>query len=183
LNAPRESRTLIAVGKVIKAFGLRGDVVIVPLTDSIARFKKLKEVFVGKTEDTVRTATVAAVTIEPRGVRLRLAGVADRTAAEKLAGAFLYVEEKDAIRLPKGTYFTHDIIGLQVRDEEGNLLGRVSDVLKYPANDVYVIARPGSEILIPAVKEFIRRIDLTTQTMVVKLIEGMLDDEIPPQDE
>lgn len=169
------ARSLIAIGKIIKAHGIRGDLVILPMTNNPARFKKLKNVFVGATQSSVRETSVSDVAVESRGVRLRLDVASDRTAAELLVGCLLFVDEKDAIRLPKGTYFVHDIIGLNAVDETGATIGVVKDVLKYPANDVYVLDKDGKEILLPAVKEFIRRIDLASGTMHVKLIEGMLD--------
>ena len=93
--------------------------------------------------------------------------------AEKMVGSLLFVDEKDAIRLPKGTFFIHDVVGLKVVDEEENFVGIVKDVLKYPANDVYVIENEGKELLLPAVKEFVKKIDPAAKTMTVHLIEGM----------
>lgn len=152
---------------------MQGDVVIQGLTDNLARFKKLKRVFVGGNEvDSVET-TISHVTVESRGVRLGFDGVTDRTAAEKLVGSLLFVQEKDAIHLPKGTFFVHDVVGLKVVDMNGNFVGIVKDVLKYPANDVYVIEKEGKELLLPAVKEFVKKIDPAANTMRVHLIEGM----------
>lgn len=170
-------RTLVAIGKVVKPLGIRGDVVILPMTGNLARFKKLKSVFVGRNDADTIEVTVGSVVVERRGVRLRLGAASDRTAAEKLVGSLLFVHEKDAIRLPKDTFFVHDIVGLNVIDEDGEPVGIVKDVLKYPANDVYVIENKGNEVLLPAVKEFIRKIDIETKTMRVKLIGGMFDDE------
>ncbi|MDL1892355.1 16S rRNA processing protein RimM, partial [Sphingobacteriales bacterium CHB3] len=80
------------------------------------------------------------------------------------------------VRLPKGSYFIHNIIGLRVIGENDEAIGVVKDVLKYPANDVYVVERYGNEVLLPAVKEFIKKIDMESGTMTVRLIEGMLDE-------
>ena len=168
-------RSLVAIGKVVKAFGIRGDVVILPMTDNVARFKKLKRVFVGANSSIAVEMPIQAMKIEQRGVRLQFADVADRTAAEELVGSLLFVDEKDAVHPPKGTFFIHDIVGLNVIDDSGASIGVVKDVLKYPANDVYVIESNGKELLLPAVKEFIKKIDLEAKTIRVKLIEGMFD--------
>ena len=179
------NRTLLAIGTVVKAFGLHGDVVILPMTEQPARFKKLKSVFVGRTAEQSGEVRVTHVAVEKRGVRLRLENIADRTSAEKLVGAVLFVDEKNAIRPSRGSYFVHDVVGLKVVDEEGNAIGVVSDVLKFPANDVYVVEYDGKEVLLPAVKEFIRKIELETKTMSVRLIEGMLGetgDEVDDHD-
>ncbi len=152
---------------------MQGDVVIQGLTDNLARFKKLKRVFVGRSEADVVEKNILHLAVDLRGVRLGFEGVSDRTAAEKMVGCLLFVDEKDAIRLPKGTFFIHDVVGLKVVDEEENFVGIVKDVLKYPANDVYVIENEGKELLLPAVKEFVKKIDPAAKTMTVHLIEGM----------
>lgn len=170
------SRTLLAVGKIVKPFGIRGELVVLPMTSSPARFRKLKQVLVGPTDARVAEYGILSARVEPRGVRITLRGITDRTTAEKLVGSLLFVDEKDAVRLPKGTYFIHNIIGLRVIGENGEAIGVVKDVLKYPANDVYVVKRNGNEVLLPAVKEFIKKIDMESRTMKVRLIEGMLDD-------
>lgn len=153
---------------------------VLPLTSNPSRFKKLKRVLVGADDSAVTEGTILSAKVEPRGVRVLLQGITDRSAAEKLVGFFLFVEEKDAVRLPKGTYFIHDLIGLLVVDEEGSAIGVVRDVLKYPANDVYVVEREGREVMLPAVKEFIKKIDMESRTMKVRLIEGMLH-ELPEE--
>lgn len=169
------SRTRYAIGTVVKAFGIRGDVVISPLTNDVQRFKKLKRVFIGKDEATAIETIVTHTVVEQRGVRIRLAVAQERTRAEKLVGNILFVDEHDAVQPPAGSYFVHDVIGLCVLDDEGALLGTITDVLKLPANDIYVVDMNGKELLLPAVKEFIKEIDLQAKTMRVKLIEGMTE--------
>ena len=112
--------------------------------------------------------------VSGRGVRLKLAGIDDRDAADRARGKILFVDEAHRAKLAKGQYFVHDVLGLAVREEGGSDLGTVADVLRYPASDVYVIRGDRGEILIPAVKEFIRSVDLETRTMTVRLIEGMV---------
>ena len=166
---------LYAVGKIVKAHGIKGDVVVQPMTGSVKRFLKLKHAFLGKTATSAREVTVERVHVQERGVRLKLAGIDDRTSAEELRGEVLFVDKQERLRLPHGTYFVHDVIGLQVVDEEGKPLGIVKDVLPLPAHDVYVIDVEGRDIMVPAVKEFIRKIDMNRRTMEVRLIEGMAE--------
>ncbi len=168
--------SLIAIGKVVKAFGIRGELVVTPLTKSGNRFKGLRNIFVGSGDADARKFEVAAVRVEPRGARVLLATIDDRTSAEKLVGLLVFVDRKAAVRLPKGTFFVHDLIGIGVVDENGNAIGSVKEVLKYPAHDVYVVDHTGSDLMIPAVKEFITKIDVGAKIMHVKLIDGMLND-------
>ncbi len=145
------------------------------MTDDIRRFSKLKRVFVGRDEARARETQITNVTIEHRGVRVRLGSATDRTAAESFIGSIIFVHEKDAISPPKGAFFIHDLIGLNVVDEDGADIGVLKDVLKHSAHDVYVVERDGKEILLPAVKEFITKIDIEAKTMRVKLIDGMIE--------
>ncbi len=168
-----EQKNLFAIGKIAKPIGVRGDVVVQGMTDNLARFKKLKRVHVGRSETVAIERSITHLAIDARGVRLGFESITDRTAAEKIVGSLLFVDEKDAIRLPEGTFFIHDIVGLNVADEDGNVVGVVKDVLRYPANDVYVIQHDGKELLLPAVKEFVKKIDPAAKTMIVHLIEGM----------
>ena len=168
-----QDQELLAIGVVVKAFGIRGEVVVEPLTDTPARFRKLRAVLVGPGAGATRVMKIAEMAVERRGVRLRFAEITDRDAAEHLTGEYLFVEPSQRVRLPKGRYFLHQVIGLEVVTEEGESAGRVRDVLKYPAHDVYVVEHHGREYMIPGVKEFILAIEPERGTMRVRLIEGL----------
>ena len=80
------------------------------------------------------------------------------------------------MKLPRGRYFVHQIVGLTVLDQHSAVVGRVRDVLKLPAHDVYVVEREGRELMIPAVREFVRGIDPESGIVRVHLIEGMVEE-------
>lgn len=170
MNAP----DLYAVGRIVKAFGIKGDVVVAPMTDSTRRFATLKLAFLGTSETAVGEVSISRAHIEPRGVRLKIAGVNDRNAAEKIVGQLLFVDKRHRVRIPRGTYFVHDIIGMSVSDDQGRPLGTVKEVLRLPAHDVYVVSRDTGDVMIPAVKEFIVGVNLSERRMTVHLIEGMV---------
>lgn len=157
----------------MKVFGIRGEIVLQPMTDRPKRFAKLRTVFVGRHEGRVAKRAIERVCIEDRGIRMKLAGVDDRTTAQQLVGAYLFVDDAHRAQLPSGRYFVHEVLGLQVVDQQGRELGTVAEVMKMPAHDVYVVRRGKKELLLPAVKEYITRIDLDARTMQVRLIEGM----------
>ena len=86
----------------------------------------------------------------------------------------LFVTRKNAVKLKKDEYFIADLIGLNVEEEDGRILGTVKDVLLTGANDVYIVEREdGSELLLPAIKDCIRLIDIENQKMVVYLMPGL----------
>ena len=166
-------RTLYAIGTVSKAFGLNGDLVVKPMTENPARFKKLKYVYVGRSEDQANKFTVQRVQVGQRGVRVKLVETPDRTSAEQFAGSLMFVDERQLVVPKRGSHFVHDVIGLDVVDEDGKRLGVVKDVLRYPAHDIYLIRENGREWMIPAVKEFIHSIDADARVMKVRVIDGM----------
>lgn len=168
---------LLAVGKLVKAVGVRGDLAVLPMTDRPERFRRLTSLFIGAEEQTAEMKAVERSVAGPHGVRIKLKGVDDREAAEHLVGSLLFVDAREHIVLPEGRYFIHEIVGLTVVDEVRGPVGVVREVLKYPAHDVYVIEDKGREFMIPAVKEFVRSIDLASRRMTVRLIEGMTVEE------
>lgn len=175
MNKKESSR--LAIGKVVKAFGIKGEVVVYPLTDSTLRFRRLRKVYLGKTETNAREVAITGVRVGSRGVRMDFKGIADRTAAEQLVGEFLFVDERNRVALPEGRYFIHELTGMAVIDQTGTRIGTLTDVLKMPANDIYVVDANGREVMIPAVREFVKKIDVDAMVMVVHTIEGLVEGE------
>ncbi|MGB2957921.1 MAG: ribosome maturation factor RimM [Bacteroidota bacterium] len=167
---------LLAVGRIVKAFGIRGEIVVQPMTDSLERFRQLESVLMGKDPGSVRVLEIEEVAVSHRGVRLRIAGITDRTGAEHVVGNFLFVDREHRVRIPRGRFFVHELIGMTVLDEEGQSRGVVRDVLKLPAHDVYVVEHENGEFMIPAVKEFIREISIEQRVLKVNLIDGLTGD-------
>ncbi len=163
----------LAVARVVAAHGIRGDVRCSLLTDFPERFKRGLRLYVG---DERAPHEVERARVDRKGVLLKLSGVDRRDDAETLRGALLCVAEKDAVRLPRGSYFWHDIIGLRVRTTEGRELGKVAEIMETGSADVYVV-RPDppdrGELLLPAIKDVVQKIDLEQGEMTVALIEGL----------
>jgi 16S rRNA processing protein RimM len=171
---------LIAIGRIVKAFGVRGDLIVQPMTDDPGRFSATRRVFLGRYADAVAgkgtvadEATIEAVQIDGRGVRVHLASVFDRTAAEKCVGLLLMIPKEERLPLEDGRYYVEDLIGLAVLSTTGEQLGTLADVMRMPGHDVYVVHDNGTEFMVPAVKEFVKAVDLTARTVTVELIEGM----------
>jgi len=164
---------LLAIGRIAKPFGVAGEVVVRVLADDPERFRTVRSVHLGTSADSARPADIQVLNIEPRGVRVRIQGVQTRTDAEGLVGWYLFVDRSHRKRLPAGTFFVHSIIGMRVLDEHGAERGHVKDVLKLPAQDVYVIEHGGKEFLLPAVREFVRSVDARRRILTVRIIEGI----------
>jgi 16S rRNA processing protein RimM len=147
---------------VLGAKGLAGAFRVEPLTDVPERLAAGVLLFI-EGEDEQRR-----VTAHEGGGRvpvLALEGITDRVAAEALAGRYLEVE---AEALPAGTWYWHEIVGLRVSDGAGTEMGTVVEVFRAGENEVYRIEGPQGELLIPALRDVVRGIDVGSGTMTVR---------------
>lgn len=165
------------IGKITNTHGVRGEVKVMPLTDDPKRFEKLKSVYLDKGGCLVKY-TIESVRYHKNAVIIKFKEVPDMNAAELLRDVFLKVDRKDAVKLPKDTYFICDILGAEVSEENGNKLGVLKNIIKTGSNDVYIVADDtGKEILVPALKDVVREISVEKGRIIVSLPKGLLDDE------
>lgn len=163
----------LSVGQIINTHGVRGEVKIFPLTDDVARFDDLKEVYI-ESKGTMVKYQVESCKHLKNTVVLKLKGIDTMNDAEKLRQQYIKVGRWDAVRLPKDTYFICDIVDSEVFDINGELLGKLQDVLQTGSNDVYVVKNDKREILIPALKSVIKEINLQDKKIIVDLPEGLI---------
>lgn len=169
----------MAVGHIVGAHGLRGEVKVELYTDFPERFAPGETLLLG-----VDLTEVEIISVRPHKQNLLVYfdGVSDRTAAESLRNLWIFVPEADAAELADGVYWIHDIIGLRVLEEDGRELGVITDVLATGANDVYVVRHnagqsPAQELLLPAIPDVVSAVDLAQGVMTVHLLPGLLDAE------
>ncbi len=165
----------MAVGKISGAVGLRGEVKLVRWADSLERFGLLKKVRVGSDEHSHKEFDVENARTAGAGIVLKFAGVEDRSSAEGLAGLLVMIPADDIVQPAKGSFFIDDVLGMKVLTEEGKEVGVVREVLRLPSNDLWQVETKSGTILIPAVKEFIRKVDVVSKTVVIHEIEGLLE--------
>jgi len=106
----------------------------------------------------------------------RFAGVNTREMAEALNGKELLLPEDQLPQLEEGEYYHYQLIGLEVETTDGTFLGVLRKVIPTGSNDVYMVVKDDREVLIPAIEDVIRSIDLKTGRMQVTLPEGLIDD-------
>jgi len=160
----------VAVARVLAPHGIRGEVKCAVLTDFPRRFAATARVYLGPQR---QPFAVQRARLQGHFVLLKLDGLDSRDDAERWRNAIVQVPAAERVRLPRGHYFWEDVIGLEVRDEAGTHLGRVRDILQTGANDVYVVDTQPGELLIPAIKDVVKRIDPAKGEMTVRLLEGM----------
>jgi len=164
----------VAIGLISRVRGIKGEVVVAPLTDDSKRFSKIKKIQLFLPEG-YRTFSIQSSRRFKDVVIIKLAGIDNPEDGKKLVGCYLEIEKDEVAPLPKGRYYIFDIVGLKVRTPEGEDLGEVKEVIQYPANDVYVISHQGKEFDLPATKEIIKDIDLEKRVMVVQPLAGIFD--------
>lgn len=175
-----DSESLLLIGRIWRAHGVRGEVKIIPETDEPERFEDLTVVYMGRTATTAEPREVESVRFQPtkRGtiVITKLVGVDSRESAEALREASVFAQEEDLPPLEEGEFFLHDLVGLSVLTDEGEQVGTVDDVIAGPAQAIIVVARAGrGSVMIPAVDEFVEDINLEAGRVVIRPIEGMLE--------
>lgn len=142
------------------------------LTDNPDRFPRLKEVFLES--DGVREKyEIESALSASRGWIIKFTGVDDRNQAEELKGYYLEIESSELPELEDDSYYIFELIGLDVFDTDGNSLGELMEVLQYPANDVYVVKGEEGRIMIPAIRDIVKKIDMDNRRMEVKLLPGL----------
>ena len=164
----------LEIGQIVNTSGLKGVVKVNPFTDDITRFEKLKTVLLDK-NGTLVEYEIEQVRYHKNMVMLKLKGIDDINQAEMLRNLYIKINRKDAVKLPKDSYFIVDLLGLEVYTVEGELLGTVNDIFPTGSNDVYVVKDEfGKQILIPALKTVIKDIDLESKKIIVELPEGLI---------
>jgi 16S rRNA processing protein RimM len=153
---------VIKVGQVVGAFGTAGAVKVETLTDFEDRFAVGADFHV---EGVVRSVEWSRS--RPSGLVLKLSGIDSRTAASGLRGAYLEVPPGRERELPAGRYYHHQLVGLEVRTQEGGVVGKIADVLSRPANDVWVVRSGQIERLIPATRDAVIEVDLDAGRVVI----------------
>ncbi|MGI5932383.1 MAG: ribosome maturation factor RimM [Eubacterium sp.] len=165
---------LFQVGIITNTHGIAGEVKVFPTTDDPKRFKKLKEVIL-EPEKENRILHITGVKFVKNLVVLKFQEFASINDVQRLREKKLYVTRENAVKLKKNEYFIADLIGLKVQSTDGRNLGTLTDVITTGANDVYVLQGNGRELLVPAIRECIREVDLEAGTMTVYLLPGLED--------
>lgn len=164
----------LVIGRILGPVGLAGELRARVLTDFPERFTQVQTVYVG---DNLRPYRAQNVRLEGGTVLLRLEGVSDANAVQVLVNQDLQIPIAEAVALPEDQYFWHEIVGLDVYDEDGVYLGKVGDVLRTGSNDVFVVRQGSREILLPVIEDVIRAIEPRARRIVVHLLPGLLDEE------
>lgn len=165
----------LETGKIVGTHGVKGMVRVQPWCDSPEFLKGFKKFFLDKNGES--SITIKSVTPHGNVVLMAIKGVDSIEAAEKLRNTVIYIDRKDAC-LPEGRYFVCDLIGCVATDADtGSELGILADVSSTGANDVWTIKKNGKEYLVPAIDEVIVKVDVENNSVIIRPLRGIFDDE------
>jgi 16S rRNA processing protein RimM len=165
----------LVVGKVRRPHGVHGEVVAEIFTDFPERLRPKSAIYLG--EKHVKLI-IASQRPHNEGLLLGFKGITTPEKAGRYRNQILSIAESEASELPKGEFYFHDLLDMEVVDEAGNLLGTLTEILETGANDVYVVTdSAGRELLLPAISEVVLDVDLDTKTMKVRLLPGLVGEK------
>ncbi|MBE6112706.1 MAG: 16S rRNA processing protein RimM [Peptococcaceae bacterium] len=163
----------IRIGKIINAHGIKGELVLLPLTDNNKRFRKLKQALLELPGGRYEEVEVISAREHKSNILVMLKGIEDRTQAERLKNIYLCVKPEDAVK-PKGAYFIHELIGLEVFQGDVSY-GKIINVVQNSSVDLYEVDGDFGEFYLPALKTVVKNIDLDQKRMDVEIPDGLLD--------
>ncbi len=165
----------LQIGVISSTHGIRGEVKVFPTTDDVNRFKKLKEVYLDTGKEKL-TLHPESVKFFKQFVILKFKEFNNINEIEQYRNKSLLVDRQNAVKLRKDEYFIADLIGLRVMTDEEKQLGILKDVLQTGANDVYIVeTEDGKEVLLPAIKECVLKVDIEAGEVLVHVMDGLLD--------
>lgn len=162
----------LVVGKIHRPFGLRGELLMGIQTDFPERLQPRVTVYVG--DDHV-PLDIHAIREHGRLLRISFDGLTNPEEAGEYRNQFVYVRADDRPQLPEGEFYHHQLIGLHVVSDEGDILGILTKIIETGANDVYVVRSENDrEVLLPAIESVILDIDLERSEMRVRVLPGLI---------
>lgn len=159
----------IEFGKIVNTHGIKGEVKIYSYTDNPSNILKLKKVYIENVEYQVERIRLAS-----NMFILKLKGIDRIEDTENIKNKEIYREVLKKEKESTEEFFVRDLIGLDIVDEEENKIGILSDVINTGANDIYIVKREAQkELLLPAIKQVVKNIDIKNKKIVVKVMEGL----------
>lgn len=166
---------LITIGRIVKVWGLKGEVKVLPLTHDPERFERLPSVLIVSPEGKEQKRRIKGLRYIKGDVLLSLEGIRSAQQAKGLIDHFIKIPESDLEPLPEGEYYIFQMIGIEVSTDQGTHIGTLTDIFSTGSNDIYVVTEGNKEYLVPAIKDIVKEIDIERKRMVIHPIEGLLD--------
>lgn len=163
---------ILEAGRIVKTCGLKGRMKVLSYLESNDILQSLDEVSIRRELD-VKTFKLKDIRISKKCFFLDIEGVSDLESAKTFVGCEVLIPADQLTELPEDEYYWRDIIGLEVVTEDGLFIGKIESIFATGSNDVYVCTGGEREILLPAIADVVRKIDMEQRRMVVRLLEGL----------
>lgn len=164
----------LEIGQIVNTFGIKGMVKVKPFTDDIRRFDELKTVYIEKNSNQTEYE-IEEVKYHKDMVLIKFKGIDKVEQAEMLRNSYLTVSRESVEKLEEGRYYIVDLLGLEVYTDEQILLGTLEDIFNTGSNDIYVVKdKQGKQILLPAIQDVIKQIDIENKKIIVHLLPGLI---------
>ena len=164
----------LEIGQIVNTFGIKGMVKVMPFTDDIRRFDKLDKVYIEKNKSK-KEYKIEEVKYHKNMVLIKFEGIDKIEQAEELRNSYLTVSRDSVEELEEGRYYIVDLLGLDVYTDEQVLLGTLDDIFNTGSNDIYVVKnKEGKQILLPAIEDVIKQVDLENKKIIVHLLPGLV---------
>lgn len=168
---------LIAVGRVVSAHGLKGEFKVYPLSNIEERYNFLKRIFFEMHDGQLIDTEVEYSKPFGEYEIIKIIGIDNRDDAEKFKGAYISIRIEDIAPLDENSFYVFDLEGLNVFSPEGDMLGTVIRVEEYPSNAIFVVKTENSEIMVPAVHEYIKEVNIAEKKLVA-ILPGIVSTDI-----
>ena len=166
---------ILEVGKIINTHGLRGEVKVAAWTDTPDVFEDLSTVYIKRSGNTT-PLTIKNIKYQKNNLIIKFKEFDDINEVENLKNSVLYADRSELGELPDGVYYIADLIGLTVKKENGEIIGKLKDVLQTGANDIYEVSREGKkDLLIPVLKDVVLSVNFEAEEIIVRLLDGLED--------
>ena len=166
----------VAVGYITRTKGVRGEVKVEVLAHTPQRFNQIDQVVVQKEGFADRPLRIESWRLDPPGIRVKFSGFDNpEDAAQSLVKGYITVAADQRAQLPEDVYYIADLVGCQaVKQEDGQPIGQIVEVLNMPSTDVYVVRGGRREILVPAVGDYIVSVSIADRRVVIQGMESLL---------
>ena len=164
----------LEIGQIVNTFGIKGMVKVKPFTDNIERFNNLEKIYI-KNKSGQTEYKIQEIKYHKNMVLIKFEGIENPEQADLLRNSYLIVDRETAEPLEPGRYYIVDMIGLDVFTDDNEYLGKLEDIYNTGSNDIYVVKNElGKQVLLPAIEDVIKNIDMDNKKVIVHLIPGLV---------
>ena len=164
----------LEIGQIVNTFGIKGMVKVKPFTDNLERFNNLEKIYI-KNKSGQTEYKIQEVKYHKNMVLIKFEGIENPEQADLLRNSYLIVDRETEEPLEPGRYYIVDMIGLDVFTDDNEYLGKLEDIYNTGSNDIYVVKNElGKQVLLPAIEDVIKNIDMDNKKVIVHLIPGLV---------